>query len=254
MVVPVNAFVSEKGIVPGTTMIEYDYYNTCYGLIEGQPIIKDVNGDGIFDENDMRIWSSDPKWTGSFSSNLNYRLPKNGGDIDFSFSLYAKQGYTVSSSFMGGDYYDFHDRGRGKMMVDYYIPAGTLIDADGIRPDGTFINPVYQTETHYGKYPYPNAGTGDGIGAAESYYQGKQGGRRFCDASFVKVKNITLGYSFSKNLLKHIACQNLRVYFTVTNPFVWTKYEGFDPEWASAAEKNDGPSTITYQVGASIKF
>lgn len=254
MVVPDNAIAAEKGLVPGTVMKEYDYYNTCYGLIEGQPVIDDVNGDGVFDENDMKIWSSDPDWTGSFTSNLNYRLPKNGGDLDFSFSLYAKQGYTVSSSFLGGDYYDLHDRGRGKMMMDYYIPAGTLIDADGIRPDGTFINPVYQTETHYGKYPFPNAGTGDGIGAAEAYYQGNQGGRRFCDASFVKVKNITLGYSFSKNLLKHIACKNLRVYFTVTNPFVWTKYEGFDPEWASAAGKNDGPSTITYQVGASIKF
>ena len=49
-------------------------------------------------------------------------------------------------------------------------------------------------------------------------------------------------------------CQSLRLYCTVTNPFVFTDYEGFDPEWASAANKNDGPSIVTYQFGASIKF
>lgn len=252
MTVPNHDIAVEKGFTPGEQVKSFDYYYTCYGLSEGQPIIRDVNGDGQWTEDDKLIHSSEPKWTGSFVSNLNYRLPKNGGDIDFSFSLYAKQGYTVASSFLGGDYYDVHDRGRGKMAMDYYIPAGTLVDADGIRADGTFINPVYQTETHYGKFPFPNAGLGDGLGPADSYFQSARYVTK--DASFVKVKNITLGYTFSKNILKHIACQNLRLYFTVTNPFVWTKYDGFDPEWASAGLKQDGPSTVTYQVGASIKF
>lgn len=137
------------------------------------------------------------------------------------------------------------------MAVDYYIPAGTLVDAGGMRADGTFIEPVYQTETHYGSYPFPNAGPSDGVGTQIGYWNE---GKQFVDASFVKVKNITLGYSFSKNLLKHIACQNLRVYFTVTNPIVWTKYRGFDPEWATSSTKNDGPSVISYQIGANIKF
>ncbi len=252
MTVPDHQIAKDKGFTPGQQVKEFDYYYTCYGLSEGQPIIRDANGDGQWTEDDKQIWSSEPKWTGSLTSNLSYRLPKNGGDLDFSFSLYAKQGYTVASSFLGSDYYDVHDRGRGKMAMDYYIPAGTLIDADGIRADGTFINPVYQTVTHYGEYPFPNAGLGDGLGPADSYYQAA----RYVtdDASFVKVKNITLGYSLSKNILKHIACKNLRVYFTVTNPFVWTKYKGFDPEWANAGMKQDGPSTITYQFGASIKF
>lgn len=39
MVVPDNAIAAEKGLVPGTVMKEYDYYNTCYGLIEGQPLL-----------------------------------------------------------------------------------------------------------------------------------------------------------------------------------------------------------------------
>jgi hypothetical protein len=46
----------------------------------------------------------------------------------------------------------------------------------------------------------------------------------------------------------------LRLYFTVTNAFCFTGFKGFDPEWASSSLKNDGPSTVTDQVGASIKF
>ena len=69
-----------------------------------------------------------------------------------------------------------------------------------------------------------------------------------------KVKNITLGYTFPKKLLNSWGCQSLRVYVNITNPFVFTNYKGFDPEWAGASMANDGPSTVTYQFGASIKF
>ena len=70
----------------------------------------------------------------------------------------------------------------------------------------------------------------------------------------MKVKYITLGYSLPKSWLSKIGCQKLRIYCTVTNPFVFTKYKGYDPEWASADLENDGPSTTTWQFGASIKF
>lgn len=251
MIVPDHQIAKDKGFTPGTTVRECDYYWACYGVGEGQPIVRDVNGDGIWDDEDKQIFSGDPKWTGSFSSNLQYNLPKMWGSVDFGFTLYAKYGYWVDSSFLSGDYYDLHDRGRGKMQMDYYIPAGTIVDCDGINPDGTFRNPIYQTETHYGKYPMLSGGTNDGLGAAKDYYQSSRG---LTDVSFLKVKNITLGYTFSPKLLKSIACQNIRLYFTVTNPFVWSKYEGFDPEWANASGKNDGPSIVSYQIGASIKF
>ena len=96
-----------------------------------------------------------------------------------------------------------------------------------------------------------NAGSNGGVGSQGSYWNVA---KCITDASFVKVKNITLGYTFPKNLISKIGCKHLRLYFTVTNPFVFTKYKGFDPEWADAALKNDGPSTVNYQVGASIKF
>jgi TonB-linked SusC/RagA family outer membrane protein len=245
MIVPNTEVAVANGLTPGSTMTEADYYYTCYGWTEGQPIIVDRDGNGKFDDNDKKIYSSDPVWTGSLTSNLSYK------NWDFSFTLYSKQNYTVVSNFMG-EYLNLSDRGRNKLQADFYIPAGTLLDCDGINADGSYINPVYQATTHYGEYPFPNnGGANGGVGTASDYWNSA---KKYVDASYVKVKNITLGYNFSKSLLKHIGCQQLRLYATVTNPFVFTSYKGFDPEWANASNKNDGPSTITYQVGANIKF
>ena len=251
MTVPDNEAARNAGFTPGTTVRECDYYYAVYGLSEGMPYVKDTNGDGKITEDDKIIYNGDPDWTGGISSSLTYRLPKNGGMIDFGFNFYFNIGNKVYSPFMNSDYFDYHDRGRGKMAFDYYIPAGTLIDADYMTADGMFVNPVYQTTTHYGSYPFPNAGSNDGLGNQKSYWDEA---KAFVDGSYVKVKNITLGYTFHKNLLKSWGCQNLRLYFTVANPFVFTKYRGFDPEWANASTKQDGPSVISYQIGASIKF
>ena len=152
------------------------------------------------------------------------------------------------------DTYDYAYRGWNKIAMDYYIPAGTLIDCDGVNADGTYINPVYQETTHYGSFPFTNSSiTNNGAGSA-SYEKNVYNALAVDKISYWKVKNITLGYTFPKKLLSSWGCQYLRLYVNITNPFVFTKYKGFDPEWADAAKKNDGPSTVTYQIGASIKF
>ena len=246
MTVPNNAAATNAGLTPGSTMKEYDYYYKVYGLTEGQPYVIDQNGDGNIDQDDRVIKSMDPKWTGSFTSNLTWK------NWDFSFSLYAKVGYKVYSSFLTSDILGLNDRGRQKLAMDWYIPAGTLLDCDGVNEDGTYINPKYQEVTHYGGYPFPNnGGSNSGVGRQADYWNVAKG---ISDASFLKVKNITLGYTFEKNFLNKFGCKHLRLYATVTNPFVITSYKGFDPEWAGAGVKQDGPSTINYQVGASIKF
>ena len=246
MVVPNNKASELAGLTPGTVMKEYDYYFQTYKLKEGQPIIADTNNDGEIDNRDRVVKSSDPKWTGSFTSNLSYK------NWDFSFSLYAKVGGKVYSNFLSEYLNIANDRGRMRLNEDWYIPAGTLIDCDGVNADGTYINPVYQTTTHYGDYPYLNyAGSNGGVGALSTYWDNA---KCIVDGSFLKVKNITLGYTFPKEWINKFGCSHLRLYFTVTNPFVITKYQGFDPEWANASLKNDGPSTVTYQIGASIKF
>lgn len=246
MIVPDNQAARNAGLKPGSTIKEYDYFFKAYGLTEGQPWVIDQNGDGTLNEDDRVIKSMDPNWTGSFTSNLTWK------NWDFSFSLYAKVGYKVYSSFLTSNILELGDRGRQKLNMDWYIPAGTLIDCDGVNEDGTYINPKYQETTHYGEYPFPNnGGSSSGVGRQSSEWNIAKG---ISSASFMKVKNITLGYTFDKNFLNKFGCKHLRLYATVTNPFVFTSYKGFDPEWASAGVKQDGPSTINYQVGASIKF
>lgn len=245
MTVPNNEAAVKNNFTPGEQVKEYDYYYKVYGLTEGQPKINDKDGNGVIDEKDREFFKGDPKFTGTFTSSLSYK------GWDLGFSIYAKVGQHVYSSFLE-EYTRFSDRGRQHLNVDYYIPAGTLIDCDGVNADGTYLNPVYQEVTHYGKYPFPNDGAGNsGLGSLATQYDEA---RCVTKASFAKVKNITLGYTFPKKWLTPWHCSYLRLYFTVTNPFVFTKYDGFDPEWASAARKNDGPSTVTYQLGASIKF
>lgn len=254
MTVPNHQVAIDHGFTPGSTVRSCDYYYECYGLSEGRAIIKDVNGDGNYDQDDKVIFNSDPNWTGSFTSNLSYKLPRKGGVIDFSFSLYARQGGKVYSPFMNGDLFKTSDRGWQKVMLDYYVPQGALVNCDGMNADGTYINPVYQTETHYGSWPFPNATDNDGVGSTNSPASNWNEAKQVVDASFLKVKNISLGYTFDKDILKHIGCHEARVYVNITNPFVFTNYLGFDPEWASSSVKNDGPSTVNYQVGLSIKF
>lgn len=77
---------------------------------------------------------------------------------------------------------------------------------------------------------------------------------RYVDGSFIKIKNITLGYSVPRNVLKKIGMTRLRVYSTITNPFIWRKSDmlkGMDPE-NNASDKFPLYKTIVFGVNASF--
>ena len=71
------------------------------------------------------------------------------------------------------------------------------------------------------------------------------------NASFVRVDNITAGYSFNK-IVKGIS--GARVYATVQNPFVFTKYSGLDPEIFEGIDNNIYPRPMIIIVGLSLNF
>ena len=75
------------------------------------------------------------------------------------------------------------------------------------------------------------------------------------NASFLRCDNITLGYSFNKlfstGSYKGV---NGRVYATVQNPFVITKYDGLDPEISSGVDSGVYPRPTTYLIGLSLNF
>ena len=266
MTVPDTQIAREKGFTPGSKVISRDYYFACYGWGEGMPIVEDLNGDGAIDAaTDKKIvGKSDPDWTGSINSALSYK------NWDFSFSIYTKQGYEVYSPFYK-QYTNYGDRGMQHIAMDFYIPDGALLSCD-YDANGNRINEVYQQGTHYGSYPFPTnqSETAAGVGTVAFSSNGKDGADnmstangnskgapyQIVDASYWKVKNISLGYTFPKKMLdKTKVIKGLRLYVNITNPFVFgTDYKGYDPEWAASSLSAGGPSTVTYQFGGSIKF
>lgn len=204
----------------------------------------DTNNDGEMTPDDRIILGhNDPDWTGSINSTLSYK------NFDFSFNIYTRQGVFINDLFLqefgvGAN----TQRGRPKVNTSYYIPGG-VDRADwnnfAINEAGEpSLNWRTTTETADVKYPLKSM-SGNFYGNNGSYQ----------DASFWKVRNITLGYTFDKTLISKIGLSHLRLYFNVLNPFTFTKYVGWDPEFATTSLQNgNGPSSVTYQFGVNLKF
>lgn len=194
-----------------------------YNALPGQPRIKDINSDSAITSADRTIIGSPfPKWQGGFNTQVTYK------GFDLSLSLFAVQGKQVFSPFHD-EFLNFTDRGRAKLDVDYYMSP----------------NDVTPTRVS-NEYPMPN-----NVG---SYWRGESGVGAYKDASYVKVKNIVLGYNVPSPVLERFKLKSLRLYANVLNPFVFTKYDGFDPEWAEANLGRSGISTVTYQFGINLKL
>jgi TonB-linked SusC/RagA family outer membrane protein len=197
--------------------------------MEGTAKVKDLNGDGNIDiDHDMAVLGSpDPDWIGTFSTTLRYK------NWDLSATIYTKQGVFIYSPFHT-EFTDFNS--KVVLNVPYYVRDNPVTQA---RYSNTYPQPAYMG-------PYWGED-------AEDY--GYPGFNK--DASFVRVQNITLGYNFSNELLSRIRISGVRLYFNALNPFVFTKYDGFDPEWAGAemsGEDATNTSYAIYQFGANIKF
>lgn len=84
------------------------------------------------------------------------------------------------------------------------------------------------------------------------------------DGSFLRIKNITLGYTFPKALLNKAKIENLRVYVNIQNLYTFTKYTGYDPEVGASTQDSTGltygldngryPSPAMYSFGLNITF
>lgn len=75
------------------------------------------------------------------------------------------------------------------------------------------------------------------------------------DGSYLRLTNITLGYTFPKNWMKHICVQNLRLYATLNNIATITGYKGFDPEVsATSSALTPGIDNSAYPRAKSVVF
>lgn len=140
-----------------------------------------------------------------------------------------------------------------RASLNNYVYNDVLASKSSVGKGGIFNHGYYSNR--------PTAAVNLGFEGKGDYYLSD----RFVEnASFLRCDNITVGYSF-KNLLKSQAYKGIngRIYGTVQNPFVITKYTGLDPEsvissgndaGVAGIDRNIYPHPITILFGLSLQF
>lgn len=184
----------------------------------GKPIegaFVDRNGDGQINSDDRYFYHS-PAADVFMGLTMKFIYKR----WDLSFALRASLGNYV--------YYDF------------------LANKASISSSGLYSNSAYSNTTQ-AAVDLGFTGTG-----ASEYYLSDYFVR---NASYLKCQNITLGYSFPA-LLKYNNQDYFsgRLFFTVQNPFIITKYKGLDPEVSSGIDSNPYPRPLSFQLGLNLNF
>ena len=187
-----------------------------YNQRPGQVKVKDLNDDGqITDDDRTIIGSVNPDWTGGITNTFNYK------GFDFTVFINTRQG--------GKEYSWFH-RSHG-WDQDERPARFNGLDTDYWTPD----NPINDWWQPGNAGPWKRA----------LFYR---------DVSFVKVGYMTLGYNFPKQFTEKLKIGALRVYFTAQNPFIFTSYEGWDPETASRNSWGSAYLSRTLIGGLNVNF
>ncbi len=131
----------------------------------------------------------------------------------------------------------------GNYVYYSFLASKAIVSANGMYYNNAFRN-VSPESVALG---FTGVGT-DGSMANLSDYFVRNG-------SYLKCTNITLGYTFPA-LLNYNGKDyfNGRVFFTVQNPFIITKYKGIDPEVASGIDSNPYPRPLSFQLGLNLNF
>ncbi|KRD12383.1 SusC/RagA family TonB-linked outer membrane protein [Flavobacterium sp. Root901] len=215
------------------------------GTVVGSIKVKytgEYNADGspkrAINASDRQIIETDPDFQGGFNTNLTYK------GFDFSaVGAFKSGGVLISTLYGGASYLNLMNGRRSNVDVDYWTPDNR--DAEFPNPRGirSGDNPKYISTMGY------------------------------FDASYVKIRALTLGYTLDKDFTRNIGIDNLRLYVTAQNPFVlFSPYHdksGMDPETNSFGDENQAvasyqrrflvigtntPSTRNYLFGLNLTF
>lgn len=121
------------------------------------------------------------------------------------------------------------------------VAAGRMSSIASPERSGGFTNIIKGTETIYAAVSGSNT-----VSASSNAYKMDI----FVEnASFLRIDNITLGYTFDKN-----PKINARLYATVSNPIVISGYSGLDPEVYGGIDNNIYPRSMSAIIGVSLNF
>lgn len=204
-------------------------YASIYGVVPGQEKLKDVNMDGAYNDADQGvIGNGQPSFNWGWSNTFRYK--------DFDLSLFI-------IGFHGFDIYNVTDQsGYGNTVSG--------INTDVITPKRALLN----------RWTKDNENT-DVPGFVKVKKNTVGFNSRFVEkGDFVKVKSITLGYNLPKSACDKMFLNDLRLYFSVQNPFMITSYNGLDPEstlgnpMTSGVDWGSYPNGRNYLLGVNFSF
>jgi len=196
-----------------------------YGQIPGQVKVADINGDDKINSDDRTIvGKGTPDWTAGLRNQISYK------NWDMSFFMYTRQGLMYSNAYLNATFGDLSsDRYNRSSELDYWTPTN---------PSNTYFGPT----------------TGPGLnGKNESKGGQSRVALSYQMADFVRISDITFGYSLPQNILDELGVSRLRFYGQLQNPFVFSDFLSFDPEYNSGGNDDDLPA-MTVLFGLNLNF
>ncbi|MBN2273469.1 MAG: SusC/RagA family TonB-linked outer membrane protein [Bacteroidales bacterium] len=190
----------------------------------GSPVFVDRDGNDSLNNDDVVMYSMDPKIIIGFGNNFTIK------NWDLGIFFYGQFGA-----------WDWNNS---------YAWADPLAFVNGTQNGSQDIRNVWSTENPDGILP--------GIAYNESSLGLSAGVDTWLDKKdFVRCRNITLGYTFNNPALKKVI-PNLRLYLDAQNPFIITKYKGGDPEISFPKPRVSAaapyPMTSTFSIGVNANF
>ncbi|MFB6456913.1 SusC/RagA family TonB-linked outer membrane protein [Chitinophaga sp. Hz27] len=202
---------------------------------------KDINGDGVIDERDQTFLGSPiPKYQIGFNNTFSYK------NFDLNIFFAANIGNKVFNQLRVNGEYPGTSFGYLRALMGY--AKLTLIDPNGSATD---IDNIKVTNPDTRIVGLRNDNTNDNNRNSDKFVE---------SGTFLRCKNISLGYTLPEKLTSMASIKSLRVYFNVSNAFLITNYKGMDPEIGSwdplSAGVDNGyyPQPRVFTIGANIKL
>ena len=222
------------------------------GVRAGDMIYEDINGDGDINDSDRQICGkATPDFFGGLTSTMSWK----GFDLNV-FCQYSVGGKIFSAW-----------KGAGQEVTEHLG-----LSSGSVKIDGASVTSYFNVSEHAALNYWRGEGTSNTVprpliaGAHTGYsydYNILTSSRFLEDASYLKIKTITLGYNLPERVMKKLHMGGLKVYCSVDNAFTFTKYSGYDPEASMASGPASGaygtdfgyqPTMRSFLMGVQVKF